>query len=140
MKTSLYKIDVASNAPIAFVDITASVKELVEKSNVKDGIALVFSDHTTAGIRISEKCDRLQEDMKLFLEQVVPQKKYRHDEQTVDDRPNARGHIMSLLMNSSETLPISEGKIGIGTWQSIFFVELDGPRCNRSVSVKIIGE
>ena len=70
----------------------------------------------------------------------MPEKHYRHDEQTVDDRPNARGHIMSLLMNSSEAIPISDGVPAIGTWQSVFFIELDGPRSNRSITLKIIGE
>ena len=68
MRTSLFKIDVASQEAIAFIDVTDKIRSFISNSGVKDGIALVFSDHTTAGIRISEKCDRLQQDMKSFLE------------------------------------------------------------------------
>lgn len=140
MKNAIYNINVDSEEPISFIDITEKVKSAVSQSNIKEGLALVFSNHTTACVRVSERCDRLQVDMRSFLESCVPAKKYRHDEDTVDNRPNARGHIMALLLNSSETVPISDGKLTMGGWQSIFFVELDGPRKNRSVSVKIIGE
>jgi secondary thiamine-phosphate synthase enzyme len=91
-------------------------------------------------VRITERCERLQIDMVDFLKTLVPAKTYRHDESTVDDRPNARSHIMSLFMNASESVPVSNGRFSLGEWQSVFFVELDGPRRERRVLVQIIGE
>ncbi len=124
----------------SFVDITSLVKNLFVRSEISEGLLTVYTEHTTAALRINERCDRLQRDMVSFLDSTVPNSDYLHDRDTVDDRPNARGHIMSLLMGASETIPISGGEMMLGVWQSIFFVELDGPRRKRRVTVKIIGE
>lgn len=134
------EILIDSSHGIQFIDITGRVGDLLRKSEVKDGIVVVFSNHTTASVRITERCDRLQMDMTDYLEEVVPKMAYRHDEQTVDNRQNARMHIMSLFMNASETIPIKNGEMMLGRWQSIFFVELDGPREGRKVIVKILDE
>ena len=138
MKDHKGLIPIESSAAIEFIDITERVKKEIAKSGVKNGIAVIGSNHTTACVRISENCARLTKDMISFLEALVPQKKYLHDEDTVDDRPNARGHIMALFLNSSECVSVENGELSIGNWQSIFFVELDGPRNNRSVQVKVV--
>ena len=134
------EILIDSSSGIQFIDITGRVNDLLHKSEVKDGIIVVFSNHTTASVRITERCDRLQMDMTDYLEEAVPKMGYRHDEQTIDNRQNARMHIMSLFMNASETIPIKNGEMMLGRWQSIFFVELDGPREGRKVIVKILDE
>ena len=120
--------------------MTERVKKLFLKSEISEGFVTVYTQHTTAALRINENCDRLQRDMVQFLDRTVPEAAYLHDEDTVDDRPNARGHLMSLLMGASETIPVSDGEMMLGVWQSIFFVELDGPRERRKVIVKIVGE
>ena len=111
-----------------------------ESSCVREGLVSVFTKHTTTAVKINERCDRLQQDMRAMLERAIPAANYRHDESTVDDRSNARGHLMSLMLNASETIPASGGKLMLGDWQALFFVELDGPRPRRSVLVTIVGE
>jgi secondary thiamine-phosphate synthase enzyme len=96
----------------------------------------VFSRHSTSGVVINENEKGLVEDFKDALESLVPQdKQYRHNR--IDN--NADAHIRSFIMGSSETLPVENGKLSLGTWQSVFFVELDGPR-SRKVTLTFIGE
>jgi len=122
-------------------DITGEVKRIVAQSGVLNGIALVYSPHTTAAIRINEVDERLHQDMERFLSELSPPRgPYRHDLETVDDRPNAWGHLMSLVMDASATVPIHEGALELGGWQALFFVELDGPREDRLAYVRVIGE
>lgn len=139
MKSYLHEIAIDSDADMSFVDITDRVRGVLAESGVRDGIAVVFSSHTTAGVKIIERCERLQADMREYLENAVPPVHYRHDEHTVDDRPNGRRHVMALFTNASETIPVVDGRLAIGQWQSVFFVELDGPRKGRRVLVKILG-
>ncbi len=134
-----YDIGISTHARVEFIDITQKVKDAVAESGVRDGIALISCNHTTACVRVTEKCERLEKDMTAFLNELVPEREYLHDADTVDNRPNARSHIMALFLNSSECLPIENGKLAMGTWQSLFFVELDGPRQSRSVKVKVVG-
>jgi len=134
------EISVATSEPVQFVDITGKVREALTASGISEGIATVFSKHTTCAVKINERCDRLQNDMKSHLESVVPSADYSHDEDTLDGRPNGRGHLMSMMLGASETIPVSNGSLALGGWQSVFFIELDGPRKARKVFVKIIGE
>lgn len=140
MTKLLTEINFETKDPIVFIDLTAKVRDVCSKSGVRDGLVNVFTQHTTSAVKINERCDRLQGDMLEMLKSLVPKKNYRHDEDTVDGRVNAKGHLMSLLMNTSETIPIVSGELLLGTWQSIFFVEFDGPRKTRSVVVKLVGE
>jgi len=139
MKHHLHEIVVDTTSPIEFIDITDRVREVLSSSGIEEGLVNVFSNHTTACVRISEKCDRLQDDMLEFLERAVPAGAYKHDENTIDGRPNGRMHLMSLFMNASETVPVAKGELLLGKWQSIFFAELDGPRPGRKVVVRIVG-
>ena len=140
MKQHQEEIGFETSGPVEFIDITERVRRVLSSSGVKDGLVTVFTRHTTTAVKINERCERLQEDMLSFLERAVPGAAYRHDEDTVDGRANARSHIMSLLLSASETVPAADGKLVLGDWQSIFFVELDGPRERRGVCVKIMGE
>ena len=140
MRNYFHEISIKTSEPVQFVDITERVREALRASGISEGIATVFSKHTTCAVKINERCDRLQKDMKAHLESAVPCADYRHDEDTVDDRPNGRGHLMSLMLGASETIPVNDGRLVLGGWQSVFFVELDGPRIKRKVFVKILGE
>ena len=126
--------------PVQFLDITDRVREICKRSEIANGTVTIFTRHTTSAITINEICERLQEDMQKLLHGLVPHETYRHDVETVDGRPNARSHLMSLLLSTSEMVPLVGGKLVLGTWQSIFFVELDGPRQKRKVLVSILGE
>ena len=102
-----------------FIDITEYVCRFVEESKVQNGMALVYSKHTTAAIKINENEPLLIEDMEKFLD--------------------GHAHCQHLLMGTSETVPIVDGQVQVGTWQRIFLVELDMPR-PREVIVQILGE
>jgi len=127
--------------PLQFVDITESVRTALEKSGIKRGQVNVFTAHTTTAIKINEKCSKLQNDMAHYLKALIPpDADYRHNEGTVDGRANAHSHLMSMLMNSSETIPVIDGDLKLGNWQSVFFVEFDGPRDERTATINIMGE
>ena len=126
------KIKLRTSKKIELLNITSQVSESVK--GIKSGICVVFSKHTTTGIILNENENGLKNDILDFLAQTVPEGEgYRHDR--IDN--NAHSHIMSIFLGSSETIPIENGKLTLGTWQSIFFVECDGPR-SREALVKII--
>jgi len=130
----MVKISVKSGAHNQFINITSEVAALVSNSGIKEGICIVFSPHTTAGITINEAADPdVVIDMLKELKKVIPeQDNYRHVE------GNSSAHIKTSMMGSSAQIPVSGGKLAMGIWQGIFFCEFDGPR-NRSVLVQIIG-
>ncbi len=128
-------------AAIDRVDITPSVRRFVEASRLDNGLLTIISKHTTAYININEKEDRLTQDMREFLQRWVPHDHdYGHNHDTVDGRPNAHAHLIGLCMSASQSLPVINGELVLGTWQSVFFVELDGPRTARQVVLHIMGE
>jgi len=119
-----------------FVDITGEVTSAVSKSGVKDGDAIVYCPHTTAGITVNENADRsVVHDILLTLEELVPHNRagYRHDE------GNSDSHCKSSLMGCSKQFVIRDGRLVLGTWQGIFFCEFDGPR-SRTFLVQVRGE
>jgi len=127
---------VQTGSRIQIIDVTPLLKETITESSIKDGIAIVFSPHTTTAIVINEYEDRLIEDLEQAVRELIPwNKSYKHNQ--IDN--NAPSHIIGSFLGASAAVPIDDGDISLGTWQSIFFVELDGPR-TRQVRVKIIGE
>jgi secondary thiamine-phosphate synthase enzyme len=126
-------LDVKSSSYIEFIGITSQVQRYVTESGVKDGLILIYTPHTTAGITINENADpAVRSDMEAFLKKKFPHENYfRHME------GNSPSHIMSSLFSPSETLVIDNGRLLLGTWQGIFFCEFDGPR-SRRVHLKII--
>jgi secondary thiamine-phosphate synthase enzyme len=130
-----------TNQPIDIIDITGEVRAALEETGLQRGTVTLLSRHTTACININEREERLQQDMVIYLKRLVPKDgDWLHNLETVDGRDNAHSHLLGLFMNSSETIPFSEGKLMLGEWQSIFFIELDGPRPKREVLVHIQGE
>ncbi len=118
------------------VDITDDVREAVSKSGVEEGIVHVFSRHTTAAVIVNEPESGLLRDVVNKLEELVPEGAgYEHDK--VDN--NADSHLRAILLGPSVTLPVAGGEPVLGTWQSILFVELDGPRTRR-VLVTVVGD
>jgi secondary thiamine-phosphate synthase enzyme len=141
MTSILSELRLATAAPIQLIDVTEQVRVLLEASGVRNGLLTVISGHTTAFVAINELEPHLQADMVDFLTRIAPPgADYGHDRAPVDDRPNAHAHLAGLFMNASESIPIVDGRLVLGAWQSILFVELDGPREARSVNVHILGE
>jgi secondary thiamine-phosphate synthase enzyme len=114
-------------------DITERVAEVVSRSGVSDGICLVYVPHATAAVIINENADpNVCEDILEALARLIPEGRWRHDR--VDN--NAAAHIKATILGPSEAVPIRGGRLGLGTWQSLMLVELDGPR-NRTVIVEV---
>lgn len=127
-------IDVDTEKDIQFVDITKEVQTVLDGADVNEGMVNVFTRHTSTAITINENEPLLIKDFEKALDNLVPRGAgYAHD--ATDS--NAHSHICSILLGASETIPLHEGKLQLGTWQSIFLVELDGPR-SRNVMVQII--
>jgi secondary thiamine-phosphate synthase enzyme len=120
-----------------YVHITPQVEAIVKKSGVQDGIVLVSAMHITAGVYVNDLESGLIEDIDKWLEGLAPfRKDYRHH-QTGED--NGDSHLKALLIHHQVVMPITKGKLDLGTWQRIFYAEFDGERAKR-VLVKVMGE
>lgn len=131
--SEVYTYQISTNHKQEFASLDPYLKETVKKSGVKDGIMLVYCPHTTAAITINENADPdVRKDLKAGLNDT-----FLNHEYYVHMEGNSDGHMKSSVVGASETLIISDGRLILGTWQSIYFAEFDGPR-SRTVHVKII--
>ena len=122
---------VETDARLTTVDVTDRVAEAIP-ADLDSGIATAFVKHTTAGLVIQENEPRLRSDLERYLSEVVSDEGHAHDE--LDG--NADSHLRAMLLGPSVSIPIEDGELALGTWQSILFVECDGPRTRRlSVTV-----
>ncbi len=117
----------------SFTNITGTVKKLLAKSGIKNGICVVYCPHTTAGITINENADPdVVRDLLLGLSRALPDRaEFRHTE------GNSAAHLKASYVGSSVTVIIKDGQLVLGTWQGIYFCEFDGPR-SRKFYVKFI--
>lgn len=129
----MIKIPIKTNSRDQLIDITKIVQQAISSSNIKDGLVCVFCPHTTAAITINENADPdVVFDMISILKQNFPNlSSHRHIE------GNSDSHIKSSLIGASETIIVENGVLQLGTWQSIYFAEFDGPR-NRNVWIQAI--
>ena len=128
------KLILNTNKHFEIIDITSKINEEID---IDGGIVNIFSKHSTSAIVVNENERGLLEDLMLLLNDLVSDKySWQHDR--IDN--NAKSHLKSFLLSSSETIPISNGKLDLGTWQSVFFIELDGPRKNRTVDLTFISD
>ncbi len=126
-------INVKSKARIEFIDITEMVQDVVKDAGIVKGVCFLFVPHTTAGITINEGADpSVQRDIVNSLNRLIP-----HEMNYFHREGNADAHIKSTLVGTSVHVIVEDGKLLLGTWQSIFFCEFDGPR-HRRVAVKFI--
>ncbi len=146
MKICTEEIAVESSDKTDFIDVTDKVGEIVSSSGIKNGIANIYTTHTTTSIRINENEAGLIEDIKRFLEKKAPPfKSYMHDniekrhDVPVDEPANAHSHLKAIIMGASESIPVIGSSLVLGRWQRIFFVDLDGPR-KRRMLVHVMGE
>src|SRR4029079_14116601 len=125
---------------LQLIDITPRISSRVRRADIRDGMALVSSMHTTFELFVNETQDALMEDIRTFLEQLVPRGAgWKHDDPAYSDcdRRNADAHLRACLLAHSLTLPIVDGELKLGTYQSIIAAELDGPRA-RSLHVQLL--
>jgi len=118
-----------------FVNIDSYIQEAVRETGIKNGLVCVYVPHTTAGVTINENADPdVLYDIEQALEKLIPWRgNYRHGE------GNAPAHVKASIMGSSVQVIIHNGQLVLGTWQSIFFCEFDGPRTRKFI-VKVIPE
>ena len=119
------------------VDITPQVESVVERSGIQNGLVSVYAQGATAAIMIQENWDdSVQTDVVNLLAKMIPRGVWLHDAQD----GNGDSHLKSGLVGPSETIPLIDGKLGLSTWQNLFFCEFDGPRSDRRVVCTIIGD
>src|SRR5438309_661193 len=120
-----------------YIHITPQVEAVVKKSGVKEGMVLVSAMHITAGVYVNDNESGLIQDIDKWLETLAPfNPDYQHH-QTGED--NSDSHLKALLVHHQVILPITAGKLDLGTWQRVFYAEFDGQRAKR-VLIKVIGE
>jgi secondary thiamine-phosphate synthase enzyme len=121
---------------LELVNLTEQVREIVTESDVKNGICLVYTPHSTGGLLVNESADpALEQDILSRIEKLVPStEKYYHDRL----ENNGHAHVKAALMPTSQVIPVINSRLQLGTWQSIFFAEFDGPQQKRSVIVMLI--
>ena len=149
IKTCVFTMYVESTTAPEFIDITDRVTDFVQQSQVQNGIAVVYSKHTTAAITIQENEPLLLQDMTSMLERMSPRNAhYRHNDFTVrtvhmheNECPNGHSHCQHLTLGASESIPIVDGKLAFGKWQRVFMVELDdgAPSPYREILVQTMG-
>ncbi len=128
-------INVRSKTRTEFIDITDKVQATLEEAGVTSGVCYLYVPHTTAAVTVNEGADpSVQHDILAVLNRLVPfEGDYRHRE------GNSSAHIKASIVGISQNVLIEEGRLVLGTWQSIFFCEFDGPR-HRRVALKFIGD
>ena len=138
-------IEIETEPGINIYNITPEIEKLIASTSITNGQVMIFSRHTTTALAINEDEQRLLEDIKVFLRKLAPEaERYLHNDLHLRDVPedepiNAHSHLMALMLNTSEVIPIVDGKLFLGTWQSILFFELDGSR-KRAIFCQITGE
>ncbi len=124
---------------IALVNVTADVRQALARSGLQVGVAIVTVPHTTCGLCINEDETRLKNDLARLAEHLVDPLQqhgpFHHDR--VDD--NARAHLTAAILGQSAAIPVASGELRLGAWQSLFLVELDGPR-GRRLDITFLGD
>jgi secondary thiamine-phosphate synthase enzyme len=130
----LERFNVRSDSHEQLKDITQDVNEALRRTGVSEGICQVYVPHTTAGVLVNENADPdVCWDILVWLDKMVPQDgPYRHAE------GNSPGHIKSVLVGQSASLPVAGGRLALGVWQGVYLAEFDGPR-ERTVLVTVVG-
>ncbi|GLI65319.1 hypothetical protein VaNZ11_008862 [Volvox africanus] len=151
-----HQLEIPQTPPgIALIDITPQIRDLVAQAGLQEGCVHVLSRHTTTALTINENEARLLDDVRQFLSRLAPAgDPYLHNDLHLRPAPgnwpggwaawaaqeprNAHSHLLSMLLGNTLTVPLTEGKLALGTWQSVLLVELDGPR-PRTVGVQLVG-
>ena len=138
-------IELDTGKGITLHDLMPGIKDAIANSGIKNGFVTVTSQHTTTAIAINENEARLVEDVKTFLNRLIPPNdRYLHNDIALRDCPpdepeNAHSHLMAMLLGSSETIPFANRKMQLGEFQSVMLLDLDGPR-ERTVNIQVVGD
>lgn len=137
MNTRFREIQINTTKRRELIDITQELLRAVQESGIKNGICVVYSLHSTSAIIINEPERGLMEDILTKVDEDFPRgRDWLHNR--IDD--NADSHLAGAFLGPSITIPLRNGSLCLGTWQSVFFLELDGPRSGRRVIIEVLGE
>ncbi len=145
MRVEPYTLRVNTGPDISLHDITAEIRSFLAATRIRSGFVVITSQHTTTAVAINEYEARLVDDVKAFLNRLIPpHDKYLHKDVHLRDCPpdeprNAHSHRAAMLLGSSEVIPVHEGELVLGRYQSVMLYELDGPR-ERTISLRVFGE
>ncbi|MGB8699272.1 MAG: secondary thiamine-phosphate synthase enzyme YjbQ [Thermosynechococcaceae cyanobacterium] len=129
---------------VQVLDLTPQIQAWIEAEAIRQGQITLIGQHTTTALIVNECEDRLWADIRVFLQKLAPAgDRYLHNDLHLRDVPedepiNAHSHLMAMLLDTSVTIPIIDGGLGLGTYQSVLMLELDGPR-TRTVLGQILG-
>jgi len=138
MKHYSMVLSFTTEQPEEVINITRQCEDVLVRSGIEQGLALIFPLHTSSCVFISDSDTSVAEDYKDLLERLVPKAAgYRHDE--VDQKKNAHGHLRSIITGHHVTCPVTDGRFDFGAYHTIYYLELDGQR-PKEVLVKIIGD
>jgi secondary thiamine-phosphate synthase enzyme len=115
------------------VDVTDRVNEVIASARMQEGLCVLFVAHTTAALTTGEVGEGTEDDLLEVVEQIIPRIRFRH----AHDPSHAWSHMASSLLGPSLALPVSAGRVTLGTWQSVLFIELDGPR-RRDIHMQLM--
>ena len=145
MRIEYHQLHIDTGPGINLHNLSTQIRGLLTDAKIRNGFVVVTSRHTTTALTINENESRLLEDIRAFFERLVPPgDKYYHNDIELRDCPpdeprNAHSHLIAMLLGSSEAIPVIDGELALGRWQSVLLAELDGPR-KRTVAVQIVGE
>ncbi len=154
MRIQNHLLEIPTATGLQIYDVTAQIQAWITACQVQAGQVLVFSRHTTTALAINEYEPRLVEDLKVFLQTLAPVTglnlasgpyHYLHNDLHLrpnlppDEPMNAHSHLMAIALSTSEIIPIVDGKLALGTYQSVLFFELDGPR-SRTLFLQVTGQ
>lgn len=139
MEIETYSISLSTKGNCEIVDITDSVSDLISSNNFTEGNALVFASGSTAGITTIEYEPGLLKDYPKFFERIAPTNiNYEHDNTWHDG--NGHSHVRAAIQGASLTVPFSKGRMLLGTWQQIIFVDFDNRSRRREITIQITGK
>ncbi len=133
------EINLSTKGEVDIIDVTSEVEKIVNKSGVSNGVAVVFCVGSTCAVTTVEYEPGLKKDIPEALERLFPKNINYHHEETWHDG-NGHSHVRASFMKPDLTIPIVNGKLTLGTWQQIVFLELDVRKRNRKVIVQVLGE
>ena len=133
---------VATEERLQFMDLTKRMRDILQRHEVKQGLLIINSLHTTTALFINEWQEALLHDIQLLLDRLIKEQEgYRHNDPNYSDcdRSNADSHLRSLLLGRQLSIPVVNGEMSLGTFESIIFAELDGPR-ERQIQLQVLAE
>lgn len=144
MRIITKKLGFVTKKEFEIINVTKQVEKIFEDSKIKEGFLNIFSRHTTLAVKINEDEELLLKDFNEFMNKLAPERDYHHDNLKLrkncmpNEPKNAKGHLRTLILESSQIIPISSGKLLLGRFQNIFLIETSGGR-EREIVVQVVG-